>query len=114
MSDEPEGSDEKDETTTECDGDEYVLPGPTLPNGNQLILHHHADHTVTPGVLKPNREGVPLDDSTIIVEPREDSPLYSVVGTVGELKKGPSKVVSNAYRKGWDNVFGSKPGTDLN
>jgi hypothetical protein len=117
-SDKPDDNAGSDEHLA-CEGDEYVLPGPTLPNGNQLILHHHEDHTITHGVIRPRREGAPLDDSTILFEPREGTPLYNVVGTVGELKrgevrKGPSKAVSNAYRKGWDSVFGNKPSTDLN
>lgn len=93
----------------ECEAGEYVIPGPEMPNGDRLVLHHHADHSFTSGVMRQTPDGRPLRDDAVLVEPREGTPYYNVVGTVAELKKGPSKVNSPAFKRGWDNIFGKKP-----
>ncbi len=96
-----------------CEGDNYVIPGPKLPDGTQLAVHHQGDHTVSHGVIVPNKDGVSLGDDAMILREREGSPLLDVVGTVGEMRKGPSQVATEAYRRGWDGVFG-KPDRNLN
>ena len=54
--------------------------------------------------LKPTSEGSPLCD----VEVHLDAPSGSRTPT-----KGPARVASNAYRSGWDEVFGA-PDRTLN
>lgn len=112
-SDKPEESvedvpSESEADDRECAGDEFVIPGPPLPDGGRLCLRHSADHSVRQGIMRPLESGKPISDDTILLEPREGTPLFNVVGSVSEMRKGPSKVVSNAYRRGWDEVFGKK------
>lgn len=103
----------KEESTGEsdgpgCAGDEFVIPGPQLPDGGRLCLRHAADHSVQQGVMRPLESGKPLDDDTVLLEPREGTPFYNVVGSVAEMRKGPSKVNSPAFKAGWDRVFSRK------
>jgi len=102
-----EGSTESD---AGCQGDEFVIPGPSLPGGARMCLHHGTDHTIRTGVMKPMEDGKPIEEDAVLLEQREGTGLYNVVGSVSDLKKGPSKVNSPAFRNGWDRVFG-KPAT---
>jgi hypothetical protein len=108
-----EGQDESGDDR-ECAGDEFVIPGPPLPDGGRLCLRHSADHSVRQGVMRPLESGKPLSEDAILLEPRAGTPLFDVVGSVADMRKGPSKVVTNAYRKGWDAVFGGKPDPKAN
>jgi len=92
-----------------CGGDEFVIPGPQLPGGARMCLHHGVDHTVRTGVMRPFEDGKPLDERAVLLEHREGTGLYNVVGPVSDLRKGPSKVNSPAFKRGWDNIFGRKP-----
>ena len=111
-----EGADEKtadpqDAVTDdrECSGDDFVGPGPSLPDGSRVCVRHSADHSVRLGVMRSLESGRPLGEDDTLLEPREGTPFYDIVGSVADMKKGPSKVVTNAYRKGWDTVFSKKP-----
>jgi hypothetical protein len=108
-SDKPEGADAP-ESDAGCQGDEFVVPGPQLPGGARMCLHHGVDHTVRAGVMKPMEDGKPIEEDAVLLEQREGTGLYNVVGSVSDLKKGPSKVNSPAFKSGWDRVFG-KPAT---
>lgn len=107
----PPVSDKPDEPHG-CDGDEFVIPGPPLPNGGRACIHHAEDHTVRPGVLMPMEEGKAIPDNAMLLEAREGTNLYNVVGSIASMKeerqerKGPSKVNSRAFKNGWDNIFG--------
>lgn len=89
-----------------CGGDEFVIPGPPLPGGARMCLHHAEDHTVRPGVMKPMEHGKPIEEDAMLLEQREGTGLYNVVGSLSDLKKGPSKVNSPAFKEGWDRIFG--------
>lgn len=97
-----------------CAGDEFVIPGPSLPDGSRLCLRHDHNHGVRQGVMRPLESGRPLSEDALLLEPREGTPFYNIVGSVADMKKGPSKVVTNAYRKGWDAVFAKKPDPSAN
>lgn len=106
------GAEESPDSSGEagCDGDEFVIPGPPLPGGARMCMHHGTDHTTRIGVMKPMVDGRPIEENAVLLEPREGTGLYNVVGSVSDMKKGPSKVNSPAYKKSWDRIFG-KPAT---
>lgn len=56
--------------------------------------------------MLPLEEGKSLPDDAMLLEQRKGSPVYDVIGSVEEMKKGPSKVNSPAFKRGWDNIFG--------
>jgi hypothetical protein len=112
-------ADESDKTDgdgddRDCAGDEFVIPGPMLPDGSRECLRHAADHSVQRGFMRPLEDGKPLREDAVLLERREGTPFFDIVGSVAEIRKGPSKAVSNAYRKGWDAVFGGKPDPKAN
>jgi hypothetical protein len=70
-------------------------------NGICSAIRHHSDHRIEPCFVR----GVPEDQA--------DVELHHRGGTVYEVKpkgspKGPAKVSTRAYRRGWDNIFGGK------
>lgn len=111
MSDENGGKDGEGggvKTGFPCDGHEYVIPGPMLPNGEQIAIHHHADHSVSQGTLRELKDGQPLSDGAVLCEKQDGSPFYRVVGTVSDGRRGPAKVSTPEYRRGWDEIFGKR------
>jgi hypothetical protein len=101
----------KEEDAPDHAGD-FVIPGPDLPGGGKMALHHKPDHSLEAAVMYPLQDGVPIPENAVLVRRRDDgSELYDVEGSVADMKRGPSKVVTRAYRDGYDRVFGRK---DLN
>jgi hypothetical protein len=91
--------------------DEYVVAGPALPNGNTLALHHTKENQYIIGEITHQVDGKSLPDKTLLLESNPGTPYFNILGTVGEMKKlasGPAMVTSDAYRSGWDNVFGNR------
>ena len=91
--------------------DEYVIAGPVLPNGNLLALHHTKENQYMIGEIAHQIDGKSLPDETLLLESNPGTPYFNILGTVGEIKKlasGPAMVTSDAYRAGWDGVFGNR------
>ncbi len=92
--------------------DEITL-GPDLGGGIYPAVRHAADHTIHVGTVRLREEGQPLTNHTLILDPKEGS-TFNVIGEVtakGETREspgGPAMVSSNAYRNGWDRLFGGK------
>ena len=64
------------------------------------------------------QEGRPIVGDIVTLKPRESNPrvcdvtdCYSApTAHAAQLgHKGPAKVATNAYRDGWDEIFGEKP-----
>lgn len=101
-----------EENAADHPGEEFVIPGPGLPGGGRAALHHRADHTLEAAVMYPLQEGSPIPENAVLVRRRGGgSELYDVEGTVADMRKGPSKVVTKAYRDGYDRVFGKRDGS---
>jgi hypothetical protein len=103
--------DEKKGHTPNCrDGDTIVL-GQNI-GGVYPFVRHHANHHVAQGFaqIRPI-DGVPAPGSTLLKH-REGNTFdaYQVQkgGSDGASLKGPPAVTTNAYRNGWDNLFGKK------
>ena len=58
----------------------------------------------------PVAEGAPLNGEVLALKPRQEVPGLCDVEVVyrpeGEGSSGPPKVASDAYRGGWDRIFG--------
>lgn len=103
-----ESGPETEPETRGCDGDEYIIPGPPLPDGSRMCLRHAGDHSMRPGVMRVLKDGEPMSENALLLKHREGTPVYDIVGSVAEMKKGPSKVNSPAFKSGWDRIFGNK------
>jgi hypothetical protein len=71
--------------------------------------------------LRPLEEGRPLTEGEVVsLKSRAGSPalwdveVHYAVPSVPAARKGPAKVASAAYRKGWDAVFGPPGKGDVN
>ena len=93
---------------------EYVIAGPSLPNGNNAAIYHHNDNSISFGEIGARADGKSLSDDTILVQNRQGTSFFDVIGSVGEmkhpsteecLKSGPAMVASDEYRAGWDQTF---------
>ncbi|MCL2823998.1 MAG: hypothetical protein FWD57_08405 [Polyangiaceae bacterium] len=100
---------------------DVVLMHGRTPDGGGIQVLRAREGRVEAGELRLMREGVPISSGDVVaLAPRSEHPLlYDVqvvcsVGSDGDDAKtkghdGPARVVSNAYRKNWDNVFCSLP-----
>jgi len=90
-------------------GDELVV-GPSLGDGHHAYVRHKGDHEIEAGVFRVVQEGQPIHGEPIIIEPQEGSHAFRVrsLEAALPLTKGPSKAATDAYRNGWDNLFGKK------
>lgn len=92
-----------------CDDDDFVVPGPPLPNGNNICIRHAADHSLSLGEVHAVKEGEPIHDDAVLLHRREGSGVYDVVGSVGDMKAGkPSMVNSQQYKDRWESIFGGR------
>jgi hypothetical protein len=92
-----------------CNNEDFVIPGPQLPNGNSICIRHSADHSLTLGEVHPVKEGEPLHDDAVLLKHRENSGVYDIIGSVGDMKAGkPSMVNSQQYKDRWESIFGGR------
>jgi len=103
--------------------DVVLVGGPTADGGGVHVLRAR-DERIELGELRAVEEGRPIHGELVTLAPRKDSPrLYDVKESVTipsnsssaiAPRKGPARVATDAYRKGWDDVFGAKPDRNLN
>ena len=103
---------------------DIVLLGPPTADGAGVHVLRARNEGIEAGELRGLQEGRPITGEVVTLQPRKDNPRlcdvkssYSPPGaaTLQLGHKGPAKVATEAYREGWDEVFGSKPSSkDLN
>lgn len=84
---------------------EYVVAGPKISDKSRLCIHQGENTHL--GVMRSYDEGEFLPDEAVLLTRRGESNIYDVGPSVAELKKGPSKASSGAYRDGWDRIYGN-------
>ena len=86
-----------------------VAVGPTLAGGITPYMRRAADGSIESGVLAPS---VSLGDSRCIGYMEVGDELRPGVRAIKQhirfTCKGPARVASDAYRSGWDAVYGGK------
>jgi len=84
-------------------------------HGTHILRRRSEESPVEAGLLRPLREGKPIDGEVIRLTPRREAPLLFDVKT--ELPdprgprataEGPAQVATDAYRRGWDAVWGGR------
>ena len=92
-------------------------------DGVHILRRRSEESPVEMGLLKPMREGKPISGEVITLKQREDMPIfYDVRSEYGgpaqpeprEPGDGPAHVTSDAYRKGWDAVWGRRRDRSIN
>jgi hypothetical protein len=97
----------KDKTATDV-----VLLGPPTADGAGVHVLRAREEKVETGELRALQEGRPITGEVVTLSPRKDNPRVCDVTDsyrAPALAKGPANVATDAYRAGWDEVFGKKP-----
>lgn len=85
-------------------------------HGTHILRRRSEDAPVEAGVLRPLQSGKPIEGEVISLSPRGDTPLLfdvkselpSPYPAPRPTSDGPAQVASDAYRKGWDAVWGRR------
>lgn len=97
---------------------DIVLLGPPTADGAGVHVIRARDERVETGELRALQEGRPIVGEIVTLKPRDSNPRvcdvtesYAPRGaqTAQLGHKGPAKVANDAYRDGWDEIFGAKP-----
>ena len=92
---------------------DVVILGPPTADGAGVHVLRAREEKVEVGELRALEEGRPIVGEVVTLAPRKDNPrVWDVKDSFrapGSAGKGPAKVATEAYRDGWDEVFGKKP-----
>ena len=102
---------------------DVVILGPPTADGAGVQVLRARDEKVEIGELRALEEGRPIVGEIVTLAPRKHNPRvcdvkdsYRAPGSPGTTAlavavahKGPAKVSTEAYREGWDEIFGKKP-----
>lgn len=112
-----------DATPSESATDVAVILGGDSDRNELHVLRQRAD-TVEAGVVRPVVTGQPILGDIVKLKPRKDSPLVCDVEVVLEHpepetrtakhRSGPTRVSTDAYRQGWDAIFGNSAADTVN
>ncbi len=92
-----------------------MLLGPPTADGGGVHVIRARDERIETGELRALQQGRPIVGDIVTLRPRESNPRVcdvtdSFSAPTAQLgHKGPAKVATNAYRDGWDEIFGEKP-----
>jgi hypothetical protein len=90
--------------------DQLLLGPQVTPEGGRAFIRRQP-HQVSSGVCRPLKHGEVLMGDVVKLE-RVEGDLYNVVENLPSMTSpqasGPAMVSSDAYRSGWENVFGAK------
>jgi hypothetical protein len=91
--------------------------------GVHILRRRSEESPVEMGLLKPLREGKPITGEVVTLKQREDMPIFYDVRSEysgseqpesREPGDGPAQVTSDAYRRGWDAVWGQRRDRSIN
>jgi hypothetical protein len=84
---------------------DYVIYGPPDEDGNQQCLRH-TNGQIENGQLRPFDGFENAPDGAEVLRIKSVAPSLGII--TESYKPGPAMVSSDAYRDGWDNIFGRK------
>ncbi len=109
---------------------DVVLLGPPTADGGGVHVLRARDEKVETGELRALQEGRPITGEVVTLSPRQDNPRVcdvtdsyrpptaasaaaptALTAPTGIEHKGPPNVATDAYREGWEEVFGKKRGS---
>lgn len=93
---------------------DVVLLGPPTADGAGVHVIRAREERIETGELRALQEGKPIAGEVLTLKPRKENPRVCDVADsfsadgARHSSKGPAKVSSQAYRDGWDEIFGAK------
>lgn len=106
-----DNNNDNDDDNDDCSviGDELIA-GSDIGNGIHPFIRHTSDHQIVGGTMTVVPDGKPCNGTELVKLTRIEGRRYKVESVYdGSTKKGPSTVVSDKYRSGWDMIWGTKP-----
>ena len=105
--------------SSEDDKRDVVMIARVDSTRNEIHVIKPVADGIEKAVLRPVEEGVPLMGDLVRLHPNPDFPMLAEIETVmrhpdGKSRArrssdGPPMVASEAYRRGWDAIFGVRP-----
>jgi hypothetical protein len=98
----------------ECPGKGKDLVRLGDPVGERVcpFIRHKADCSIQTGFLRKARDGEPLSAGAVQLGNPQGDGVYEVLDEVAPVvaldHSGPAQVASDAYRDGWDGIFGKR------
>lgn len=83
-------------------------------HGTHIVRRRSEEAPLEAGLLRPLREGKPIEGEVVSLTPRQDVPLLFDVKSElpdphGRVPHdGPAQVASEAYRRGWEAIYGQR------
>jgi len=101
-------SDEK----KKCDHNQVVL-GPELPGTGLNVAIRHVDGDTRAILARRVSDGDPIPPGSEVLMGRRSGDVIDIHGTfrtpeAPSAHAGPARVTSQAYRSGWDSIFGGR------
>lgn len=101
------------------DGDTLLLGPVVSDNGTRACIRHLPDHRVGVGFMRPLRDGQPIHGGEVVSLKHVEENRYAVTSLYGspvphedtpaaDEAQGPARVTTEAYREGWDRIFGPR------
>lgn len=95
------------------DHPETAYLGPASPDGGRVCVHHVKGDEYRAGVVYPLQDGRPVSPDSELVQLTEREGAAAGVYNFKSLGKvsehaGPAMVSNDAYRDGWDKIFGKR------
>ncbi|MBX3188849.1 MAG: hypothetical protein KF819_17655 [Labilithrix sp.] len=92
---------------------DVVVLGPPTADGNGVHVLRAREERLETGELRAIAEGKPIVGEVVTLKPRDDNPRVcdvqeSYAAKAPASHKGPAKVATQAYREGWDEIFGKR------
>lgn len=101
--------------------DLILIHGVNEKRGELHVLRHRGDK-IEPGVVKPIEEGKPIFGDLVRLKPKPEFPLICEVEEILRYEdhdresghhSGPPRVTTEAFRRGWDAIFGKSESDEL-
>jgi hypothetical protein len=83
-------------------------------HGTHIVRRRSEEAPLEAGLLRPLREGKPIEGEVVSLTPRKDVPLlFDVKSELPDPHErvphdGPAQVASDAYRRGWEAIYGHR------
>lgn len=95
--------------------EDVVILGPPTADGAGVHVLRAREARLEAGELRALQQGRPIVGEVVTLVPRKDNPRicdvsdsYKPPTTAMSVHKGPANVATDAYRDGWDDIFGKK------
>ncbi len=95
----------------EKDDEDVLFMGPDVGEDRDIrpFVRRRPGQDFEAGLMRPVRDGEPLDQDAVFLEHKGPGPVYRVTNVFEPKESGiRSRPSTDDYRDGWDRIFGNK------